>query len=382
MGRSQNPILLKGHTNDITCVEVSPNGKYIATGSWDETVNLYFNDSIPSLFTTIAGHEGAVTCINFSRNGKNIATGGQDGQVIIWEIVENGFGPPILDKVAEYKAHKSAVSKIIYGPALKMVYSSGLDGKMVSYFIAKKKKRELKTKKEISSFAISADRNYFFIVHGAEIKQIDLTGKVLRTISGHKDDITDIIYTLDRQYLVTSSKDKTIIIWKIGKGKIYKTLNQHKWAVSDIAITSNGQYLASSSIDGTAIIWDFKQAKSLNTIKSKYKCTAINFSPNASQIVIGLHTLENNEDYGANIHTTGLKIKMKRYREVLATKKTSTSEKSKEGSTKSKKSGSSTTIINTAAAAKKSKKVADKGEEKKKELIKHTNEVIITIEDE
>jgi WD40 repeat protein len=35
----------KGHTGDITCAVISPNGKYLATTSEDRTVRIFHKDS-------------------------------------------------------------------------------------------------------------------------------------------------------------------------------------------------------------------------------------------------------------------------------------------------------------------------------------------------
>ena len=74
---SQN---LTGHNAAVESVTYSKDGKYLATGSWDNTVRLYTVDTngYPKYLRTISGHFGAVTAIAFNFQNTLIATGSKD----------------------------------------------------------------------------------------------------------------------------------------------------------------------------------------------------------------------------------------------------------------------------------------------------------------
>ena len=63
---------LQGHSDDLECLAVSGNGKYIASGSWDGIVNLFGTDSNYTPLGTFSDHFSAVNCIAFTNNGKNV----------------------------------------------------------------------------------------------------------------------------------------------------------------------------------------------------------------------------------------------------------------------------------------------------------------------
>ncbi|WP_298333219.1 hypothetical protein [Asticcacaulis sp.] len=78
-------IQLVGHTDNITSLAWSPNGKHIVSGSWDETLRLWTPDG--NNICIIEGIAKPVWVIDWSPDGKQFAsgTGGKDG-VRVWKL--------------------------------------------------------------------------------------------------------------------------------------------------------------------------------------------------------------------------------------------------------------------------------------------------------
>lgn len=53
------------HKDDITVLEYSPDGKYIVSGSWDESIIIQRNDSSQEVVQRIHDNKGAITSISF-----------------------------------------------------------------------------------------------------------------------------------------------------------------------------------------------------------------------------------------------------------------------------------------------------------------------------
>ncbi|HOL24645.1 MAG TPA: peptidase C14, partial [Candidatus Hydrothermia bacterium] len=75
----------EGHENGITSVCFSPDGNYIASGSYDETIKLW-EVSTGKLVRTFEGHENGITSVCFSPDGKYIASGSWDGTIRLWDV--------------------------------------------------------------------------------------------------------------------------------------------------------------------------------------------------------------------------------------------------------------------------------------------------------
>ncbi len=66
-------------------MDIHPGQRVIATSAEDGVVKLWDKVS-GQLITTLYGHYGGVTTIKFSPDGKQLATGSYDGRVIIWDL--------------------------------------------------------------------------------------------------------------------------------------------------------------------------------------------------------------------------------------------------------------------------------------------------------
>ncbi|UBF23886.1 hypothetical protein K9N68_19255 [Kovacikia minuta CCNUW1] len=67
----------------FTSVSVSPDGKTIAAGSWDNTIKLW--NANGELLQTLKGHSDLVTHVSFSPDGKTITSASNDGTVKLWD---------------------------------------------------------------------------------------------------------------------------------------------------------------------------------------------------------------------------------------------------------------------------------------------------------
>ena len=77
--------MFEGHSRSVTTVAFSPDGKHIASGSWDNTIMLW--DAITGDYKkTLSGHLSSVDVVAFSPDGKHMASGFWDGMVKLWDV--------------------------------------------------------------------------------------------------------------------------------------------------------------------------------------------------------------------------------------------------------------------------------------------------------
>jgi hypothetical protein len=75
---------LEGHTDFVTHVAISPDGKLLASSSYDQTVKIWDLASGEPL-RTLKGHSFFVEKLAFSPDGERLASVGRDGCVKIWD---------------------------------------------------------------------------------------------------------------------------------------------------------------------------------------------------------------------------------------------------------------------------------------------------------
>ncbi|WP_197446574.1 WD40 repeat domain-containing serine/threonine protein kinase [Tautonia plasticadhaerens] len=77
-------LVLRGHTDLVFGLASSPDGRRLATGSWDRTVKLWDTRTGEEVFTLV-GHTAGVTSVAFSPDGGRLASGSIDRTLRIWE---------------------------------------------------------------------------------------------------------------------------------------------------------------------------------------------------------------------------------------------------------------------------------------------------------
>ena len=112
-------IIEKGHTSWINSIAISPDGKYIVSGSDDETIKIWDIKTAECL-NTLLGHSETVSSVTISPDGKYIVSGSIDKTIKIWDI-----------KTAEclntLEGHSSYVESVTISPDGKYIVSGSHD---------------------------------------------------------------------------------------------------------------------------------------------------------------------------------------------------------------------------------------------------------------
>src|SRR5262249_48422874 len=75
------------HTNEIRCLAYSPDGRFLATGSFDRSAVIWDAAALQPL-ARLGEHEGVIEAVAFSPDSKRLVTACADGVLRLWTVPE------------------------------------------------------------------------------------------------------------------------------------------------------------------------------------------------------------------------------------------------------------------------------------------------------
>ena len=232
---------LEGHTDRVWSVAFSPDGKTLASGSWDQTVRIW-NVDTEELLHILRGHTSDVMSVAFSLDGSTLASASWDRTIRLWNP-RNGQHIRTLTK------HAGGVASVAFSP----------DGQTLA--------------------SGSADQT---------VQLWDTTTwELKRTLRGHTHIVDSVAFSPEGDMLASGSRDKTIRLWNPHNGEYIRTLTGHTKDITRLAFSPDKQILASGSRDGTIRLWNTDAGTRERTLPGNSGHNPVAFSPDGVTLLIG-----------------------------------------------------------------------------------------------
>lgn len=202
--------------------------------------SLFLWSTTPHLQYIYSGHAAGVRAIAWSPDGKRIASGSEDYSVQVWEAAHGNL-------INTYSGHSDSVEKIAWSPDGQYLASSSTDCSVQVW--TADKGNMVYTYKSFSPairFAVplawSADSSYIAsggwdYANGVQTWHAR-TGVSIDTYYGHKDPIQAIACSPDDMYIAAASRDASSIIWDTSNGKAVQHMDGTGDAYTDAVVWS------------------------------------------------------------------------------------------------------------------------------------------------
>jgi hypothetical protein len=208
---------LRGHADQILTADLAPDGRTLATGSYDRLVKLW-DIAVGKELRTLKEHTDAVYSVAFSPDGQSVASAGGDRTAKVWDTATGRRRVSLSDATAELYA-------VAFAPDNRTVLAGGVD-------------------RSIRAWKVEGE-----------------AATLVRTAFAHDAAVLRLVVTPDGKSLVSSGEDRMIKLWDLATLEPRASLkNQPDWPMA-LAVRPDGGAIAVGRYDGSLALVDPKSGE-------------------------------------------------------------------------------------------------------------------------
>jgi WD40 repeat protein len=302
---------LDGHTNTITRLITTPDGRWLISSSYDHTIRLWdiqgnavrkdavvlnvraieeaqtrkrkeppaksVKVDVQETDKVLQGHNDWITSMSLSKDGTLLASGDEKGEVIIRQLPSGSEQRRWKVKGWVYAVALSPEKDaLLVTERLPLVFDSGRHAGVKIWNPATGESKidlgKSFDKQHLAAAVYSPDGKHLAVGRGGETDGLSgkatlldpATGKVRKELTpAHLNGLTDLAFHPDSKTLFSCGRDTVVRCWDIEKGKQVKELGQPRGGQSKdwihaVAVSPDGKLLAAADMAGQVHIWSLE----------------------------------------------------------------------------------------------------------------------------
>jgi WD40 repeat protein len=288
-----------GHTNQITALATTPDGRWLVSSSYDHTIRLWDLQAAPKSKGTVllrtgnkkkekveapvdvqqadkvlTAHTEWVRSLSLSPDGKLLLTGDDKGVVILWELpqgreIRRLSAKGWLKAVAispDAKQALTCASSVRYAdfPNAIQLWDLATGKEALNLGETLKGKKKGGEAMGVAAAGFAPDGKTIGLAQGAgeieggvgKVFLVDAkSGKKLQEIPAHQGGVVALAFAPDGQLLASAGRDTLVKLWKVADGKPVAVLGKSRggqfrdW-IHAVAFSADGHWLAAGDMAG------------------------------------------------------------------------------------------------------------------------------------
>lgn len=241
--------VLIGHNDYVQAVSYSPDGRFLASGGYDETIRVWDLQTGQIMALPIKSSFGYITELTWSPDGKYLVSGSSYGAVQLWNVVSG----ELLNEYYPERWGGEGISTITCSPggnyvSFGRVVNFNLDDKRRSVYVWDIEKNELMYELKghigsIEALAFSSDERYIASSSDEEecLRIWDIScGKEVAIFSSKYGRIISVAFSPDNKHIIGVTENGCVLEWNIGtRSLITETISEYHGSVASTSFSNN-----------------------------------------------------------------------------------------------------------------------------------------------
>ncbi|KAF5903927.1 p21-activated protein kinase-interacting protein 1, partial [Clarias magur] len=237
------------HAHTACLSAVAANEQFVATGSKDETIQLYDMDTRTE-HGALLHHEGTVSCLEFGSTS-HLLSGGEDGLLCVWST-------KTWECLKTINAHMGHVTSLSLHPSGKLALSVGTDKKLRTWNLIEGRPaftKNIRQTAQIVKWSPAGDK--YIVVINDKLDVYDLESASVVASFTHRRRISSVRF-LKNTLLAVAGDDEHVQVYDLTSEKCISEFKAHENRVKalDSFEMNNMCVLVTASNDGFIKLWD------------------------------------------------------------------------------------------------------------------------------
>ncbi|MEC7988099.1 MAG: WD40 repeat domain-containing protein, partial [Myxococcota bacterium] len=248
------PVKLKGHRKKISDITFSPNGRWLATCSFDRTIRIWDGKKGIQKAVLFGGHRNRIRRLTYRIDGEQLASVGDDGGARLWDMKTGR-------RMFRLLGHETPATHVCYSPNGRFLVTAAEDATVFIWSV-ETAERILKLGPYdggISDICFDKEGMWIAIAHKNRVDLWDLNRNERKASFLAKGDALRILSTQKGNLII--GDDRGLRMIDPGSGAHHLQFRGHYKGITALALDPGGSSLVSAGIDQTVRVWELQDAQ-------------------------------------------------------------------------------------------------------------------------